>query len=164
MLKLTRCIRLDQSDLRIFAPAAESGEWAVPGTFAFLERNPASYDNRERLAFSNGWLGCTSFGRCSLVTVAEIDEAAYFAVVERLARHFVEAYNAPGLAAALPAARGEVDHAASLASEHKVGTLLAMERHLNDDYHIRERYRMIVPSRPQEHARIWELVEEKEEE
>jgi len=161
MPKLPRCIRLDQSDLRIFAEPAEPGEWAVAGTFAFLDRSPAGYDSRERLAFSNGWLGCSSFGRSTLVEVAEIDEAGYFAVVESLARHFVEAYGAPGLAAALPAARDEVDHAASLGSEHKTGTLLAMERELEGVQQIRERYRVVLPPRQEEHARIWSMEEDR---
>lgn len=164
MLKLCRTLRLDQSDLRIFPQAAEPGEWAVPGTFAFLERNPAAYEGKERLAFSSGWLGCETFGRSTLVEVAEVAEADYFAVVEHLARHFVEHYGAPDLGAALPAAREEVDHAASLAQDHKIGTLLAMERHLDDAYHIRERYRVILPSRSEEHARIWTLVEDEPDE
>lgn len=162
MPKLPRCVRLDQSDLRIFADPAEPGEWAVAGSFAFLDRHPAGYAGKERLAFAHGWLGCVSFGRSTLVEVAEIDEAAYFGVVERLARHFVEAYGAPDLGAALPAARDEVDHAASVAEAQKPGTLLAMERAIEAGEGIRERYRVVLPLRPEEHARIWTLIPDEE--
>ncbi len=118
-MKLPRTIRLDSSDVQVFRHAAEPGEWAAPGSFAFLARDPADFDNKEKLAFQSGWLGLESFGRASLVVVAKIGEAEFFRLVERLARHFVEHFGAPDLAAALPAAREEADHAAAL-SEHKL--------------------------------------------
>src|SRR5690625_4610441 len=151
MRKLLRSLRLDQSDSHIFAEAAAAGEWAVPGTFAFLELEPEKAASKDSLAFTSSWLGCTTFGRCSLVEVAEIQEAEFFALVERLARHFVERYGAPSLAAALPAAREEVELAASLAEDHKIGTMLAIAREMNEDGTIREGFRVIVPSRAEEH-------------
>lgn len=36
-LKLPRTLRLDPSDTFVFAQAAEPGEWAVTGTFLFLD-------------------------------------------------------------------------------------------------------------------------------
>ena len=144
-------MRLDQSDSHIFAEAAEAGEWAVPGTFAFLELEPEKAARKDWLAFTSSWLGCTTFGRCSLVEVAEIQEAEFFALVERLARHFVERYGAPSLAAALPAAREEAELAASLAREHKTGTLLPL-RELDEAGSIRE-HRVIRPKRAGEHAK-----------
>lgn len=160
MKKLIRTLRLDQSDSHIFPLAAEAGEWAVPGTFAFLDLDPAEVDRKQRLAFTSGWLGCQSFGRSTLVEVAEIEESDFFALVERLARHFVERYGAPDLAAALPVAREELDLAASLAEEHKVGTLLAIAREVAEDGAIREAYRVIQPSRAEEHAKIWTIMED----
>ena len=163
MRKLLRSLRLDQSDSHIFAEAAEAGEWAVPGTFAFLELEPEKAARKDWLAFTSSWLGCTTFGRCSLVEVAEIQEAEFFALVERLARHFVERYGASSLTAALPAAREEAELAASLAREHKTGTLLAIARELDEAGSIRESYRVIRPKRAGEHAKIWTLVEGDEE-
>ena len=157
-MKLPRTIRLDTSDVYVFSRAAEPGEWAVPGTFAFLARNADDLDPKERLAFHTGWLGTDSFGWSTLVEVAEIGEADFFGVVERLARHFVEAYDAPDLAAALPAAREEADHAATLA-EHKDHTLLALERAWEQDS-VAERFRVIHPERARDHARIWEILPE----
>ncbi|MFQ6017030.1 MAG: DUF6505 family protein [Kiloniellaceae bacterium] len=159
-MKFPRCIRLDASDLYVFHRAAEPGEWAVPGSFAFAGRDPAGFDNKEKLAFQSGWLGTESFGRASLVEVAEIEEAGFFQVVERLARHFVADYGAPDLAAALPPAREEADYAAGLC-EHKMHSLLAIEREAAEGG-IVERIRLIRPERAQDHARIWQIVPDDE--
>lgn len=160
-MKFLRVVRLDGSDPRIFRHAAGAGEPAVPGSFAFLDVDPDDLDRKEALALAAGWLGTESFGRASLVEVARIDEAEFFQVVERLARHFVEVYGAPDLASALPAAREEADYAASLC-EHKLHTLLAIEREPADDG-IRERIKVIHPDRAGDHARIWDIVEDDEE-
>jgi len=155
-MKFPRSIRLDQSDLKVFAHPAEPGEWAVPGGFAFAGRDTAALVGKERVAFRSGWLGTGSFGRSTLVEVAEIDEAGFFAVVERLARHFVDGYGAPTLAAALPAAREEAEDAAGLC-EHPLGSLLALEREATAEGVV-ERYRVVRPARATDHARIWEIV------
>ena len=161
--RLPRSLRLDSSDLYVFATAAEPGEWAVSGAFAFANRDAAdleaNLDAKEKLALANGWLGTDSFGYSSLVEIAEIDEAGYFAVVERLARHFVERYGAPGLAEALPVARREVDDASELCT-HKTGTLLAVERDFDEGGQLLERFRVIRPERAEDHAKIWEIVED----
>ena len=155
-MKFPRCIRLDTSDVYVYRRAAEPGEWAVPGGFAFAGADPKALDAKERLAFQSGWLGTESFGHSSLVEVAEIEEAEFFQVVERLARHFVAAYGAPDITAALPAARQEVDDAAGLCT-HKIHSLLALEREMTDAGVV-ERFRVITPARAQDHARIWESL------
>ena len=43
-MKLLRTIRLDPSDRFIFERAAEPGEWAVPGGFAFFDVDPAALE------------------------------------------------------------------------------------------------------------------------
>jgi len=155
-MKFPRAIRLDSSDLQVFDRAAEPGEWALPGTFAFLERDPASFGNKEKIAFQSGWLGIGSFGWASLVEVAEIDEPSFDDLLDRLARHFVKHCGAPNLAEAMPTARQEADYAASLCS-HKNCTLLSLAREYSDEG-IVERFRVIKPDRAQDHARIWEIV------
>lgn len=155
-MKFPRAIRLDSSDLQVFDRAAEPGEWALPGTFAFLERDPASFGSKEKIAFQSGWLGTGSFGWTSLVEVAEIDDPAFDELLDRLAQHFVERYGAPSLAEAMPAARQEADYAASLCS-HRNSTLLSLARQYSDEGII-ERFRVIKPGRAQDHARIWEIV------
>ena len=165
-MRFPRVIRLDSSDAQIFSPAAEAGEWAVTGSFAFLGVEATSLEGKAKIAFASGWLGSDSWGRASLVEVAEIDEAQFHQVIERLARHFVEAYGAPSLVEALPAARQEAEDAASLA-EHKTGTLLAIEREpaepqTDGSPAFTERLRVIQPQRAQDHAKIWDFVEDKD--
>jgi hypothetical protein len=153
MMRLPRAIRLDQSDQHVFERACAPGEWAIPGGFVFAGADPARLEGKAQLAFRSGWLGLDSFGHTTLVEVAEIDEAAYFAAVERLARHLEAAYGAPSLGHALAAARQELDDAAGLC-EHKLGTLLALEREPADAGFV-ERFRVIQPARAGDHAKIW---------
>lgn len=166
-MRLPRVIRLDASDLHVFELPAEVGEWAVPGSFAFIGLNAAALTGKAKIAFASGWLGTKTWGRASLVEVADIDEAEFHAVIECLARHFATEYGAPSLVEALPAARAEAEDAAALA-EHKVGTLLAIEREPGDlepdgtpTFH--ERVRLITPQRATDHARIWEIDLESDE-
>ena len=154
-MRFLRTLRLDTSDLQVFPRAAAPGEWAVPGSFAFAEADLQALTSKEQLAFRSGWLGTESFGRATLVEVAEIDEAGFYQVVERLARHFVETYGAPSLAAALPAAREEADYALGL-SDHKLHSLLAIEREPGPAG-LTERVRVIRPERAADHAKIWEI-------
>jgi hypothetical protein len=160
-MKFPRCIRLDASDLNIYTHAAEPGEWAVPGGFAYADCDPENLERKARLAFHSAWLGTGSFGRSTLAEVAEIDDAGFAQVVERLARHFVDNYGAPDLEAARPVARAEAEEAAALC-EHKLHTLLALEREMTEAGVV-ERFRVIEPSRAQEHAKIWEIVPEADE-
>lgn len=161
MRKFPRVVRLDSSDVHVFRRAAEPGEWAVPGSFAFADRGPEQLDAKDRLAYQEGWLGTGSFGFATLVEVAEIPGAEFFQVVERLARHFVEHYGAPDIAAALPAARQEADYAGSLC-DHKVHQLLAIGREQGPQGLV-ERVRVVRPERAADHAKIWEIVAENEE-
>ena len=80
-MKFPRCIRLDTSDLNIYARAAEPGEWAVPGGFAYADCDPEDLERKTRLAFHSAWLGTESFGHSTLTEVAEIDVAGFTQVV-----------------------------------------------------------------------------------
>ncbi len=155
-MRFPRVVRLDSSDSQVFQRAAEAGEWAVSGSFEFIERNPESMETKERRAFQTGWLGTQTFGRATLVEIAEIDEASFYQVVERLARHFVERHGAPDLVSALPAAREEADDAAGLC-EQKLHSLLTLERELSD-VGIVERFHVVHPERADEHAKIWQIL------
>lgn len=155
-MKFPRAIRLDESDVRVYAHAAEPGEWAVPGGFLFAGRDPETLEAKQRLALRSGWLGTQSFGWTTLVEVAEIAEADFYAVVERLALHLVEAVGAPDQPTALLAAREIADDAAALC-DHKVHTLLAVERDIGARGLV-ERFRVIRPDRTTDHARIWQIV------
>jgi hypothetical protein len=143
MTKLPRTIRLDASDTAVFERAAEPGEWAVAGGFAFIDADLEKLAGKRRQAFANGFLGTDSFGWSTFAVVGNADAAAVEVVVERLAKLFVEAHGAPSLDAARPVARQEVDFMADLCRAHPVNTLLAIERVVDADGGIRERFRVI---------------------
>jgi len=131
-VKFPRAIRLDGSDAEVYERAAEPGEWAVPGSFAFLDDTPQALAGKRLQAFRSGFLGTTSFGWCTLVEVAEIDDDELEQVIDRLAQHFVREHGAPHIAAALPAAAEEADYASGICT-HPLHTLLAIEREFADD-------------------------------
>ncbi len=131
-MKFLRAIRLDDSDSQVYEQVCEPGEWAVPGSFAFLDVDPPSLQGKQLQAFKSGFLGTGSFGWTTLVEIAEIDDDQYQQVIDRLASHFMEHYGAPHIAAALPAA-GEEAHYASTICEYPPATLLAIERDIGEE-------------------------------
>jgi hypothetical protein len=154
-LRFPRTIRFDASDERVFERAAAADEWAVSGAFAFADADPASLAGKARQAFASGFLGTTRFGWATFVAVAEITEEQFEAVIDALARHFVERYGAPSPEAAHPAARAEAEFAASLCA-HPINTLLAVERAFGPDG-IVERFRTISRDASPAHAKIWTI-------
>jgi hypothetical protein len=142
-MKLLRTIRLDPSDAFIFERAAEPGEWAVPGGFAFFDVDPAALDGKARVAFRGGFLGVVSLGFSTLVQIVEASEADRTAAIECLAAQLVARFGAPDLATARRAATEEFDFAASL-TEHPPDTLVAMHR-VHADGAIRETFRTLKP-------------------
>jgi hypothetical protein len=143
MLKLPRTIRLDPSDTFVFEQAAEPGEWAVSGAFAFWNRDPAALGQKQRVALRSGFLGIDSLGWSTLAIVTEATEADRQAMVEHLAGQLLEKFGAPDLEAARMAAEEEVAFAASLC-DHASGTLLAVQRSVENG-EIRERFRTLKP-------------------
>lgn len=144
-MNLARTIRFDESDSRVFDHPAEGGEWAVSGAFAFANWAEEDLTGKRRQAFANGWLSLESFGRSTFVAVAPVTEAEFDQLAMRLAAHFVSDYGAPGLDAALPVARSELDHMAGLCAEHRTNTLLAVERTLREEG-VHEAFRVIPPT------------------
>lgn len=159
-MRFPRTIRFDNSDKRVFERAAEPGEWAVSGAFAFADADPETLEGKARQAFANGFLGTGSFGWSTFVVVADISDDAYEAVLNTLAYHFVACYGAPSLEVAQAAAREEAEFAANLC-EHKINTLLGVERAFGEDG-IVERFKVIQPPRELPHATIWAIVDDDE--
>jgi hypothetical protein len=141
-MKLARTMRFDESDSNVFTLAAEAGEWAVSGGFAFSDLAPEDLTGKTRQAFANGWLGLESFGRATFVAVSDITPAERDAAVMRLAAHFVADWGAPSLEAALPVAEAEVAYMAELCVAHRPNTLLVVERTLEPEG-VREAFRVI---------------------
>jgi hypothetical protein len=129
--RLPRTIQLDASDRSVFDRAAEPGEWAVTGSFEFLD-GPEDIAGKRLRAFQHGFLGAESFGWSTLVMVADATAAVAEAATDRLARHFVEQHGAPSFAAAREVAEREVAFAAGLC-DHPVGTLLTVFRQHGPD-------------------------------
>ena len=100
MTRLPRTLRLDPSDTVVFDRAAEPGEWAVPGGFAFWDEDPAALAGRRRQAFRAGFLGLGSFGWSTLVEVAEAAPGERAQAVEALAARILAEHGAPGPEAA----------------------------------------------------------------
>jgi hypothetical protein len=142
-VKLLRTIRLDPSDTCIFPAAAEPGEWAISGTFAFSDLAPAALSGRMLAAFRSGFVGVPSLGWSTLVQVVEADPGDRQAAVEILSQCLLDRFGAPDLAAARAAAAEEIDFAASLCG-HPAGTLIAVHRSLESDA-IREAFRSLRP-------------------
>jgi hypothetical protein len=143
-VKLLRTIRLDPSDTFVFERAAEPGEWAVPGAFAFAHMDVAKLEGRARAAFRSGFLGVGSLGWSTLVQIVEASEDDRAAAVDVLTRRLVETFGAPDLATARPAAEEEIAFAASL-SDHPKGMLVALSRKWEDGA-TRETFRTLTPS------------------
>ena len=141
MTRLPRTLRLDPSDTLVFDRAAEPGEWAVPGGFAFWDEDPAALTGRRRQEFRAGFLGLGSFGWSTLVEVAEAAPAERAAAVDALAARILDAHGAPGPEAARAAAEEEVAFAESLCG-HPAGTVLALSRAVEDGA-VRERFRTL---------------------
>ena len=156
-MKLLRTIRLDPSDTFIFEPAAEPGEWAVSGAFAFWNGDPAELQGKMRSAFRGGFLGVQSLGWSTLVQIVEASKTDRARLVELLALRLVERFGAPDIAAARAAAEEEVAFAASLCSEPQ-DTLIAVHRsYENGEVH--EAFRTLKPRNGPKPARAFSFLE-----
>ena len=142
-MKLLRTIRLDPSDTFVFEKAAEPGEWAVPGAFAFAGVDPDALEGKARAAFRSGFLGVDSLGRSTLVQIVDATEEDRAEAVDLLARRLVEHFGAPDIALARAAAEEEIAFTASLC-DHPRGMLAALARKLEDGS-IRETFRTLAP-------------------
>lgn len=71
-MKLARAIHFDESDTRVYANSARTGEWCISGGFEFSNWGEGDLTGKARQAFSNGWLGLETFGRVTFVAVTQI--------------------------------------------------------------------------------------------
>ncbi|MGR3502522.1 DUF6505 family protein [Pseudaestuariivita sp.] len=141
-MKLARAIHFDESDQRVFASPARTGEWCISGGFEFSDWTEGDLTGKARQAFANGWFGIETGGRVTFVAVTQIQEAEQAALTDTLAQHFVTYYGAPSVEAARPVAAEEIAQMADLCDEHSPNTLLTVARELSDAG-VREAYRTI---------------------
>jgi hypothetical protein len=156
-VKLIRTIRLDTSDTFVFDNAAEPGEWAVSGAFAFWNTDAAQLEGKARSAFRGAFLGVESLGWSTLVQIVEASEADRAAAIERLAQQLFGHFGAPDILAARAAAQEEVAFAASLCG-HPVDTLIAVHRSFEDG-EVREAFRTLRPRGGPKPMRAFSFVE-----
>ena len=156
-MKLLRTIRLDPSDTFVFEPAAEPGEWAVSGAFAFWGGDPSTLEGKARSAFRSGFLGVESLGWSTLVQIVEAGETDRANLVEALATQLVERFGAPDLKTAAVAAEEEVAFAESLCSQPQ-DTLIAVHR-TYEDGNVREAFRTLRPREGAKPARAFSFME-----
>lgn len=141
-MKLARAIHFDESDQRVFANPARTGEWCIAGGFEFSNWTEADLVGKARQAFANGWLGLETGGRVTFVAVTQAEPDEVDALANALAQHFVVFYGAPSVEAALPTAREEIAHMADLCEDHAPNTILTVARALTDAG-VREAFRVI---------------------
>ena len=144
-MKFARTITLDESDSRIFDHVAQPGEWAISGTFEFSNWTADDLVGKKKQAFSNGWLGLSSFGRATFVGVTSLADLEFQEIIDLLAQKFVADYGAPSLEVAYPVAKEEADFMASICDEHETNTLLMVSREFSSNG-IREKFRHIQAS------------------
>ncbi len=156
-MKLLRTIRLDASDNFVFESAAEPGEWAVSGAFAFWDGDPTALEGKARTAFRSGFLGVNSLGWSTLVQIVEASEADRAELVDALAAQLMQRFGAPDLAAAKAAAEEEVAFAESLCTQPQ-DTLIAVHR-TYEDGNVREAFRTLRPRNGQKPARAFSFLE-----
>ncbi|MEA2874013.1 MAG: hypothetical protein QOH67_3989 [Hyphomicrobiales bacterium] len=156
-MKLIRTIRLDPSDTFVFERAAEPGEWAVSGAFAFWNADADTLEGKARSAFRSGFLGVESLGWSTLVQIVEASPADRAAVVERLAQQLVAGFGAPDAVTARAAAEEEVAFAESLCN-HPSDTLIAVHR-TSEDGEVREAFRTLHPRGDKKPMRAFSFLE-----
>ena len=141
-MKLARAIHFDESDQRVVHNPARTGEWCISGGFEFSNWGEADLVGKARQAFTNGWMGCETFGRVSCIAVTKSEPQERDVMARLLAQHFVDIYGAPSIEAARETAFDEIDQMADLCDEHAPNTLLTITRELTPAG-ARESFRMI---------------------
>lgn len=143
-VKLARAIHFDESDMRVFASPARTGEWCIPGGFEFSDWTDADLSGKARQAFANGWFGLETSGRVTFVAVTQAEPGEVETLTQLLAQHFVTYYGAPSVEAARPVAAEEIAHMAELCADHDPNTLLTVARELTPAG-VKEAFRVIEP-------------------
>lgn len=141
-MKLARAIHFDESDQRVYASPARTGEWCISGGFEFSNWGEGDIAGKARQAFANGWFGLETGGRVTFVAVTQIEDAEFHAAIDQLAQHFVTYYGAPSVDDARPVATEELTQMVDLCDEHAPNTLLTVARELTDAG-VREMFRAI---------------------
>jgi hypothetical protein len=156
-VKLLRTIRLDPSDTFVFEQAAEPGEWAVSGAFAFWNSDPTTLEGKARTAFRSGFLGLSTLGWSTLVQIVDANESDRLTVVNMLADQLTAKFGAPTRNDAVAAAEEEIAFAESLCNQPS-DTLIAVHRTFEDG-NVRESFRTLRPRSAAKPVRAFSFLE-----
>ena len=152
-MKLAKTIQLDVSDNNVFPCPAKTNEWAITGTFSFVDTDPNEWSKKYTFAFQSSWMGLNSYGSSTFVQVTNLSINEYNSLIKSLAEHLIEKYHAPSLKDAMQASKNEIDDMIALC-DHPTGTLLSIERSLVENG-IKERTRVINPSGGNYDKKVW---------
>lgn len=144
MHKLPKVVRLDESDLQVYDHPAEPGEWAVPGSFEFLNDDIESLTGKRLQAFRSGFLGIKSSGRSTLVAINTIRSDEYQNAINQLTVNILSNHGISERSVALTVATDEIRYAESLC-EYDEGTVLALDREFTKD-EIKESFKKFLPA------------------
>lgn len=160
MIKFLKTIRFDPSDLQVFEQAAEQNEWAVPGGFMFADAKESDLKGKRKQAFSNAFLSTKGFGFSTFASVAEISSEELNSVVNGLSQYASDTMGAPSNGEAIGFAEGEVSYTSEMCEGVPINSIFAVSRYFDDDEEIREEFRIVQAPQENQHARVWDIVEE----
>ena len=158
-MKFAKTIRFDKSDLNIFPLASEEGELAVVGTFNFYNLKQDDLKGKVKQAFSNGFMGCTSFGYSTLVSLVNIKEKELQQLKTNLGKFLIDNFGAPSQEMAEEAANEEINFMLDLCKNHEIGSLLSLSRTWEADG-IKEKFRNLPKADSCAEQKIWTFVDE----
>ena len=158
-MKFAKTIRFDKSDLNIFPLASEEGELAVVGTFNFYNLKQDDLKGKVKQAFSNGFMGCTTFGYSTLVSLVNIKEKELQQLKTNLGKFLIDNFGAPSIEIAERAANEEINFMLDLCKNHEIGSLLSLSRTLETDG-IKEKFRNLPKADSCAEQKIWTFVDE----
>ena len=158
-MKFAKTIRFDKSDLNIFPLASEEGELAVVGTFNFYNLKQDDLKGKVKQAFSNGFMGCTTFGYSTLVSLVNINEKELQQLKTNLGKFLIDNFGAPSREIAERAANEEINFMLDLCKNHEIGSLLSLSRTLETDG-IKEKFRNLPKADSCAEQKIWTFVDE----
>jgi hypothetical protein len=158
-MKFAKTIRFDKSDLNIFPLASEEGELAVVGTFNFYNLKQQDLNGKIKQAFSNGFMGCNTFGYSTFVSLVNISKKELQQLKIDLGKYLVDNFGAPTKEMAEKAATEEINFMLDLCKNHEIGSLLSLTRTWEDEG-IKEKFRNLPKADSCSEQKIWAFVDE----
>ena len=160
-MKLLKTIRFDASDERVYELAAAPEEWAVSGAFTFAGLAPEADRRQDETGLRQRLSRPLQLRPLDLCHRGRSEARGPGGGRGRLAQHFVAAHGAPGLEAALPAAKEEARFVLDLCRDAPINTVFTVRRTRDAQGQIKEEFRTIRPPTGEPlHAKVWTVVDE----